>query len=357
MIGWFRGCHDLPVGEQLRAAMGSPRPIRRLASSPRSQVWLVELDGSPAVVKQVVGGLDAADRYAREVTALRLAARVRPPVVPTLIGAAPHARVLVLEYVPARGAAGDWVVGWATALARLHAATGPADAHAHELPRWSGPTDADIEAFGGLATTLGVPVPPGVPGELERLLDRLGAAGHHALLHGDPCPDNVLGLRSAAETRFIDLEHASLGSGLVELAYLRMGFPTCWCVTVVPSPLRAEAEIAYHATYRALTGTAPPGDLTDACASWLIRGDALVERARRDGTDHLARLTCKDWRWGTATGPRAPHPPARRRRHDDHRQPRPRRTPPAHRDAARPDPAPLAPHETTARRHHHRPRP
>ncbi len=192
-------------------------------------------------------------------------------------------------------------MGWATALARLHAATGPADAHAHELPRWSGPTDADIEAFVGLATTLGVPAPPGVPGELERLLDRLGAAGHHALLHGDPCPDNVLGLRSAAETRFIDLEHASLGSGLVELAYLRMGFPTCWCVTAVPSPLRAEAEIAYHATYRALTGTAPPGDLTDACAGWLIRGDALVERARRDGTDHLARLTCKDWRWGTET--------------------------------------------------------
>nr|WP_207634348.1 hypothetical protein [Candidatus Frankia alpina] len=92
MIGWFRGCDDLPAGEQLRAAMGSPRPIRRLASSPRSRVWLVELDGSPAVVKQVVGGLDAADRYAREVTALRLAARVRPPVVPTLIGADPHAR-------------------------------------------------------------------------------------------------------------------------------------------------------------------------------------------------------------------------------------------------------------------------
>ncbi len=298
MTGWIRGTRKLPVGEELRAEVGSPHPIRRLASSPRSRVWLVELDGSPAIVKQVVGRSDAADRYAREVTALRLAARVRPPVVPALLGTDPHARVLVLEYVPARSTANDWVVPWATGLAHLHAATGPADANA--LPRWRGPTSADIQAFIGFATTLGVPVPPGVPDELERLLDRLDRRpGHHALLHGDPCPDNSL--RTAGETLFIDLEQAGLGNGLVELAYLRMGFPTCWCVTAVSEPLRVQAEIAYHSTYRSVTGTDPTGDLTDACAGWLIRGDALVPRARRTRADHLAHLTRKNWHWGTAT--------------------------------------------------------
>ncbi|WP_063838094.1 hypothetical protein [Streptomyces yangpuensis] len=46
------------------------------------------------------------------------------------------------------------------------------------------------------------------------------------------------------------------------------------------------------------------GGLTDACAGWLLRGDALVRRARRDGTDHLARAARRDWTWGTATARR-----------------------------------------------------
>jgi hypothetical protein len=33
--------------------------IRRLPSSPRSRVWLVEFDGAPAIVKQITGGPDA----------------------------------------------------------------------------------------------------------------------------------------------------------------------------------------------------------------------------------------------------------------------------------------------------------
>ncbi|MEF9886791.1 hypothetical protein [Streptomyces sp. P9-A4] len=36
-------------------------------------------------------------------------------------------------------------------------------------------------------------------------------------------------------------------------------------------------------------------------AGWLLRGDTLVQRAHRDGTDHLARIPDEDWEWGTAT--------------------------------------------------------
>jgi hypothetical protein len=32
-----------------------------------------------------------------------------------------------------------------------------------------------------------------------------------------------------------------------------------------------------------------------------VRGDALVERAERRGTDHFARMLRADWRWGTMT--------------------------------------------------------
>jgi len=139
-----------------------------------------------------------------------------------------------------------------------------------------------------------------VRNELNALVDRLGRAEGTALLHGDPCPGNDL--HTPDGVRFIDFEQASLGSGLMELAYLRVGFPTCWCVTRAAGPLLERAEAAYRTAWHAETGTPlPDAGLADACAGWLIRGDALVQRAHRGSTDHLARLPHEDWEWGTTT--------------------------------------------------------
>ncbi|MFJ1598872.1 aminoglycoside phosphotransferase family protein [Streptomyces sp. NPDC088261] len=287
----------VPFGGVLRAELGAPRRSHRLESSPRSRVWRVELAGGPAVVKQFVEGPGAAERYAREVAGLRLAARAEPAVVPALLGTDPDERVLVLSHVAHRPPPREWIVGYATALARLHATALPADAGL--LPAWSGPTRADADSFLHLAETLGVTVAPGVPAELAALVDRLARAGGHALLHGDPCPGNDL--HTDDGVRFIDFEQASLGNGLVELAYLRIGFPTCWCVTKAAPALLDRAETAYRTTWTEVTGTDAGGDLTDACAGWLLRGDALVERALRGTADHLARLPDHDWTWGTAT--------------------------------------------------------
>ncbi|WP_457032829.1 aminoglycoside phosphotransferase family protein [Kitasatospora sp. P5_F3] len=287
----------LPFGDGLRTELGSPSRSRRLSSSPRSRVWRVELAGSPVVVKQFVDGPDAEDRYAREVAALRLAARADNPVVPTLLGTDPAERVLVLEHLDHQRPSGDWIVGYAAALARLHATTGPQDVGV--LPRWLGPDQADVDSFLRLAEALEAPVAPGVPGELGELVHRLGQAPGHALLHGDPCPGNDL--HTTTGIRFVDFEQASLGSGLMELAYLRIGFPTCWCVTSAPAPLLDRAESAYRTAWHTATGTELHGDLADACAGWLLRGDALVQRAHRGTTDHLARIPDRDWKWGTAT--------------------------------------------------------
>ena len=289
-----------PVGEALRAELGPPAVLRRLSSSPRSRVWLAEFGGSPAIVKQITGGADAGRRYAREVTALRLARRVRPYVVPGLLGTDPRNRVLVLEYVP-RGSRppADWMTDYAAALARLHAATGAADAGA--LPAWSGPSRPDARAFAGLAARLGVSLPAGLIASLDGLVNRLtpDRDGQHALLHGDPCPGNAV--QTSDGIVFFDLEQAALGVGYTELAYLRTGFPTCWCAMSVPGPVLRQAEAAYRSAWRGLTGTDPAGDLADACAGWLIRGDGLVERAHRGRTDRLALVAAGDWRWGTAT--------------------------------------------------------
>lgn len=306
----------VPLGAALRDALGEPGDVRLLDSSPRSSVWAAELPRvGPVVVKQLVQGPGAEERYAREVAGLRAAGRLHPPVTPRLLGTDPGARVLVLERVEHGAPREGWEVEYATALARLHAAaptdtattsTGTAPATTSTgtdpaaLPRWSGPDGTDIDSFLALARWLGAPVPGQVPTELERLTRRLGRQPRRpALLHGDPCPGNDL--HTADGIRFIDFEQASLGNGLNELAYLRVGFPTCWCVTAAPEPLLAAAEAAYRTTWREATGTEPEGELADACAGWLIRGDALVERARRGTADQLARLTHEDWTWGTAT--------------------------------------------------------
>ena len=284
-------------GQRLEAELGPVTWVCRLDSSPRSHVWHVEMGGEPAVIKKIVGGPDADVRFQREVTALRLAARVTPPLVPAILGTDPDQRVLVLEYLKGGDPPGDWMVDYATALARLHAATNEGDTGS--LPRWSPPSSGDLDSFFGLARELGAAVPSAARPELESVLNRLGRAPGRSLLHGDPCPGNDI--YTGDGLRFVDLEQAALGDGLTELAYLRIGFPTCWCVTATPAPLLRRAEEAYHAAWRAATGAEPQGDLTDACIGWLVRGDALVERARRDGTDHLARVTRRDWRWGTAT--------------------------------------------------------
>jgi hypothetical protein len=93
--------------------------------------------------------------------------------------------------------------------------------------------------------------------------------------------------------RFIDFEHAALGNGLLELAYLRIGFPTCWNLNIVAPSEIDEAETAYRSIHGAVSG-----DVADHCVSWLLRSDALVERARRDGRDHFEDVVRRDWTWG-----------------------------------------------------------
>jgi Ser/Thr protein kinase RdoA (MazF antagonist) len=142
-------------------------------------------------------------------------------------------------------------------------------------------------------------VPPSAESELAAVLDRLAHRGDDVLLHGDPCPDNAVATGDGI--RFVDLEGAQRGPAMLELAYLRIGFPTCWCVKALPPAHIDAAESAYRDTRPSLTRDQLVDDLMDACVSWLIQGDALVERARRRGSDHLARLPHRDWEWGTAT--------------------------------------------------------
>ena len=247
--------------------------MERLQSGVRSRVWA---DGD-RIVKQVIG--DAA-AFTREVTALRLAEHTG--VVPRVLDVDPDTRTVVMERLPSPPFDEDWVVDYARGLARLHQATGPE--HAGALPRQEVP---DPEPFLRFVRALEVEI-----GDAETELD-FTDTGRFDLLHGDPCPGNDMYTERGA--RFVDFEGAMLGDGRTELVYLRMGFPTCATVSETPKELREAAEQAYFSERRRVE------PLEDACVRWLVQGDALVQRAERDGTDHLARVVDEDWFWYSTT--------------------------------------------------------
>jgi hypothetical protein len=58
----------------------------------------------------------------------------------------------------------------------------------------------------------------------------------------------------------IDFEYPRPGHALLDAAYWRMGFPTCWCAGQVPGGVRARVETAY----RRAVASAVPAALDDA---------------------------------------------------------------------------------------------
>ena len=271
----------LPIDASL---LGTPQRVRGISSSPRSSVWLADFPGIRAVVKQTIGEPDAAERFERECTALRLAGRADPGVAPQVLAIDPERRVVVLERLPIQRRTMPGWVAYAEGLARLHGVTSDDDVGA--LPAADTPTSSDVAAFSRFCASFDLEAPVD---ELASLPSRL--AGGQDLVHGDPCAGNVVVVDGRA--RFIDFEHAALGNGLSELAYLRIGFPTCWNLNTVPARSIADAEAAYRALHPEANGS-----IAEHCVGWTIRSDALVERAHRDGTDHFERLLERDWTWG-----------------------------------------------------------
>ena len=45
-----------PLGDELTARLGTPKRVRTLGSSPRSNVWRATLGGTPVVIKHLVAG-------------------------------------------------------------------------------------------------------------------------------------------------------------------------------------------------------------------------------------------------------------------------------------------------------------
>jgi hypothetical protein len=82
--------------------------------------------------------------------------------------------------------------------------------------------------------------------EANCILERLREPGRwQALVHGDPCPDNVL-LPEDGRAVLIDFEFSRPSHALLDAAYWRMGFPTCWCAGTIPHEISRRIDRAYR---------------------------------------------------------------------------------------------------------------
>jgi hypothetical protein len=116
--------------------------------------------------------------------------------------------------------------------------------------------------------------------ELAQLSQRLRDPGAWlTLIHGDPCPDNALLV--AGQIRLIDYEFARPAHALLDAAYWRIGFPTCWCAGRIPPEVGSRVE----AVYRAELGKTMP----------VARDDAAY-RAELAFVAAIWLFTCLEWR-------------------------------------------------------------
>ncbi len=148
---------------------------------------------------------------------------------------------------PAADAEGA-LAAYAASLGLLHAATiGCAQRHAVML-RGTFPAAKVPENMG--VDWLAAPVPElagqGLPeDELDVVRARISDPGPWlALVHGDGCPDNVL--LAGDKAWLLDFEFSAPGHALLDAAYWRIGFPTCWCAGATPEPIADRIEAVYR---------------------------------------------------------------------------------------------------------------
>jgi hypothetical protein len=193
------------------------------------------------------------------------------------------------------------LTAYAVALARLHVKTLGRQADHAEIVRSAFPS-ARISPLGHgwieevankVLSLLGGAIPPGDLQLMQGRLERPGA--WLSLVHGDPCPDNVL-LAADGSVHLIDFEFATPGHALTDAAYWRMGFPTCWCAGQVPRAVGGRIDRTYRAILSEFIPEAADDDVFEEesaiiGATWLFGSLGHM----------LGQALSEDTDWGVAT--------------------------------------------------------
>ena len=200
---------------------------------------------------------------------------------------------------------------YARSLGRLHAATVGREPEWKQRRQELGGAGREREEVGLLrenaapfraqCEALGVPLAAGFDGEIAAVQAALDAPGPFlAFTPGDTCPDNHRFVTDDALC-FFDFEFSGFQHALLDAAYLRMPFPTCWCVNRLPPSLIPRLESAYRTEL--LPGCPEAGDdalffpaLVQSAAYWAVATVSWeLEEARRE-----------DGQWGIATNRQRP---------------------------------------------------
>lgn len=211
-------------------------------------------------------GAAAAESFAREAVSYQLftALAEEDRMCPELFAHDAGERVLVIEDLGHAPTLADKLLGrdatvaertlltYARSLGRLHAATAGREADFDALLRRIGtsctPDPQLADADRALAEL------PSLFADLfdlreTRMAERVAeqtdwlrtSAKHRAFSPGDLCPDNNLITSKGA--RFLDFEGGRMRDVLLDAAYLRVPFPSCWCAFDLPRGM-SEAMLA-----------------------------------------------------------------------------------------------------------------
>jgi serine/threonine protein kinase len=149
-------------------------------------------------------------------------------VVPRFLGGDKSASVLIMSELPPGRSLADALLGddRNQAVADL-AAYATALASVNSFPAFS--TDRPAR-LAGLRRGGAVFAADDVLNEVVNALD----TGPQGVLHGDPCPDNVV-IDADGVCRIFDFEFATGGPVALDASYLLAPFPSCWCFAPLPA--------------------------------------------------------------------------------------------------------------------------
>jgi hypothetical protein len=101
-----------------------------------------------------------------------------------------------------------------------------------------------------LEDMLGVHTPAHVFERAERTRWLLATSRHRGFSPSDLCPDN--NLITSRGVRFLDFEGGCVRNIMLDAAYLRVPFPSCWCAFALPAGMTDAMFAAWRAEVRVM---------------------------------------------------------------------------------------------------------
>lgn len=94
----------------------------------------------------------------------------------------------------------------------------------------------------------------------------------YMLAHGDLCPDNVLlhydkSKQHLEQLYFIDFSRSGIRNIFYDVTFMRMTFPTCWCIEKLPVNFVKAFETAYKSGWE---GSLTPSQFGSQIAKWSL---------------------------------------------------------------------------------------